>query len=480
MERFHDRPRTQFGWEWRRSITTALLLALPPILAVALVTEGQPRLLTAGAVATLDFHLVLAAGAFLLYSRWRMTGDPTSGWLSSVLVTLFLSGVAFAIVDMTNVAERSGSTGDLMGALLATPVIAGLVLATRGAELPERLHPLGLGITAGLVLLAGRLLYTWLVDEPLVALPQPAAAVAAVILGAGLVVVLGAWHRSRRPRPEVSTRSLVVIEAAVVTSLLLGSVGTTGGTLRSWTAVVVLMGLSVQLALTTATILLRALAEQGPAQPVVSEDQRHQEELFHELRSTVADISTASQILLGSDDRLSPSSRHRLELGLASEVARLQRLLSNPGPLETSAVSLDQVITPLVATQRVAGHEIRWEATGHHVRGRQDDISEIVHILLHNSLRHAPGSAVTLTVGRRDDVVELRVSDAGPGIPAAMRDSLFQRGVRSRTSPGSGLGLYLARRLAEQQGGNLQLRHNDGARGASFVVTLPHFRGEDS
>ncbi|WP_067429186.1 sensor histidine kinase [Nocardioides jensenii] len=453
---------------------------MPPLVAVVLLDHDHPRLQTASAVASLDFNLVLAASGFLLYSRWRIGGDAPSGWLAATLVGLALGSVPFAIVDMTDVQHRSGSTGDFMGTVLALPFVVMLVLCTRGTEFRGRLHPLGVGVATGLMLLGGRLVAVGVLHEPLLRLPRPAGAITAIALVLVFVVTLDVLHR-RRPGTDPLTRfEFTIVSCGVVTFLLLGSVGTVGGTLQSWTSVVVLVVLAGLVVLSTTEALLHTLSQQVPGVTASSAVLAEDEELFHELRSTVADISTATQILLGDDVRLSPSSRRRLAAGLTSEVARLQRLVGRSTGTEAARVSLDQVITPLVTCQRALGHDIRWEPSGHQVRGRQDDVSEIVHILLHNSLRHAPGTTITLSVRRCDSMVELRVSDGGPGIPPALRDSLFQRGVRGPSSPGSGLGLYLARQLAGQQGGNLQLRHNDGVRGASFVVTLPNFGGEDS
>jgi signal transduction histidine kinase len=94
-----------------------------------------------------------------------------------------------------------------------------------------------------------------------------------------------------------------------------------------------------------------------------------------------------------------------------------------------------------------------------------------VHALLENAARHAPGAAVEVTVDTTDDQVRIGVSDHGPGIPASLRQRLFERGERREESPGHGLGLHIARRLARQMGGDLWLE--PGRRGAGFVMRLP-------
>lgn len=474
-------------WEWRRVLLAALVVTLPTAIAALIPPVGATRLQATDAVAWLVFHVLIAGAGAMLYSRWRLSGESDTAWLSVALVAVGLSGTPFAILNMADVANRAGRTGDVTGALLAVPLVVIVVCASSDRRFPDRVPPLALGVATGVVLVAGRLLYSWVLGHPLATLPQPWGPVLAASLAVAFLVACVIVRRQRTPA-GLTTPEFAAMVAALVTIFVLGPAGTTGDSLRSWPSVAVMMLVAGWMGLSAAQALLHPMAQQARRldrasratarrAPPVS---HQQEELFHELRSTVADISTAAQILLGDDHRLSDSSRRRLSSGLATEVARLQRLVSPQDESRIHCVSLDQVIAPLVVTQRAAGHDIRWEPSGQRVRSCQDDVTEIVHVLLHNALRHAPGTTITVSVHQRAHNVEIRVSDAGPGIPADVRDSLFQRGARSTESPGSGLGLYLARRLATKHGGSLQLRHNDGRHGASFVAALPHFDGEES
>jgi signal transduction histidine kinase len=76
---------------------------------------------------------------------------------------------------------------------------------------------------------------------------------------------------------------------------------------------------------------------------------------------------------------------------------------------------------------------------------------------------------VTLLIERGGGLVKVRIADDGPGLPAAVQANLF-RPQKSRTG-GSGIGLSIARELAEQNGGVLQLA--ESARGTTFVLELP-------
>ncbi len=86
-----------------------------------------------------------------------------------------------------------------------------------------------------------------------------------------------------------------------------------------------------------------------------------------------------------------------------------------------------------------------------------------------------PGSTIQITVRAEDDSVLLRVSDHGPGVPAAERERVFERFVRlpsSSSVPGTGLGLSIARSLVEMNGGKLRLGEPPGG-GTLFEIDLP-------
>jgi signal transduction histidine kinase len=100
------------------------------------------------------------------------------------------------------------------------------------------------------------------------------------------------------------------------------------------------------------------------------------------------------------------------------------------------------------------------------------DLTDVLHVLLSNAARHAPGATTMIWVRQRHDRVDVHVSDEGPGIPAGLRDRVFERGVRSDGSPGQGLGLHIARRVIEQHGGSLTLA-DDTRHGTTFIVSLP-------
>ena len=95
--------------------------------------------------------------------------------------------------------------------------------------------------------------------------------------------------------------------------------------------------------------------------------------------------------------------------------------------------------------------------------------------LISNALRHGGGTA-RVAMARRGDSVTITVEDDGPGIPAAAVDRMlepFTRGEpsRNRGTGGAGLGLTLARAIAEQHGGSLRLHNRTGPDGSTAGLT---------
>lgn len=195
---------------------------------------------------------------------------------------------------------------------------------------------------------------------------------------------------------------------------------------------------------------------------------------LHELRSTVGGLVASYHLLQEQQVALTPAARSRLEHLHDVELGRLERLLTDPSDDPPGPVDLALAIDPLVETLRLGGHDIRWPGTDAHAWGRQDDVTQVVHVLLDNATRHASGHEVEVVVATAGSQVEVRVHDLGPGVAPEVRDALFERGVRRAGSPGQGIGLSIAHRLADQMGAALRFDPGDADRpGTTFVLGLP-------
>jgi signal transduction histidine kinase len=106
-------------------------------------------------------------------------------------------------------------------------------------------------------------------------------------------------------------------------------------------------------------------------------------------------------------------------------------------------------------------------------------LGKILDNLLNNALTYSDHPPTIRMQARRDsDQLAITVTDDGNGISAADQPRIFERFARgtdrfSREKPGSGLGLYLSRGLAEQMDGSLQLQTSQPGKGSTFVLRLP-------
>jgi len=97
-------------------------------------------------------------------------------------------------------------------------------------------------------------------------------------------------------------------------------------------------------------------------------------------------------------------------------------------------------------------------------------LKEMLANIIENALEHSDGSRVRITAAGGEQVT-VRVEDDGRGLPQEEREQLLEKGVKGAASSGSGLGTYLARRIAETYGGSLRAGESELG-GAEFEAVL--------
>src|SRR5439155_27035217 len=99
--------------------------------------------------------------------------------------------------------------------------------------------------------------------------------------------------------------------------------------------------------------------------------------------------------------------------------------------------------------------------------------------LIDNAVKYSDaGGSVDVAARQVGEVVRVEVRDQGPGVPAEQHSLIFEKFGRAKGNrPGTGLGLFIARSIAEAHGGTLNIRSQPG-QGATFVLELPVQNGQ--
>jgi two-component system OmpR family sensor kinase len=213
-------------------------------------------------------------------------------------------------------------------------------------------------------------------------------------------------------------------------------------------------------------------------------------ELSHELRTPLAAIVTEAELALrrhrGDEEYRqalreieSRASQMQGTLETLMAAARAESL-ENRGTAPASAVG-ERAIAACESLARDSGVDLKLSSAADSVRVDVDaDTAErILAPLIENGCRYGRTS-VEVRVQPNGDSVDFLVHDDGPGIDAADRERIFEPGIRGAAGvgadhQGAGLGLSLARRLAQAVGGDVEALQNGD--GASFMARIPQAHG---
>jgi signal transduction histidine kinase len=207
----------------------------------------------------------------------------------------------------------------------------------------------------------------------------------------------------------------------------------------------------------------------------------------HDMRTPmVANAMSMRLALDGTYGELSSEYRESLEHGLAANQDLLEladallvvaKYESGDAPRHREPVNISEAARTVVARLSGAalarGVTVRVEGDpAAVVLGDAADLRRAIQNLVENAIRYSPtGREVLVRVSAGRSIV-LDVEDHGPGIPREVEERLFQRFSSGRAGGGSGLGLYLTRRIAEAHGGRISHERPVGG-GSVFRVELP-------
>ncbi len=211
----------------------------------------------------------------------------------------------------------------------------------------------------------------------------------------------------------------------------------------------------------------------------------------HELRSPMAAVIGAARTLQDRWRMLTAEQRESFLALIGDETARLAELVGDV--LDTSRieagtfsyrfeeVDLGRVVDEAIETAVLAQQEVPVVASGHGalpaIRGDRTRLRQVLGNLIENAVKYSPeGGEVRVSVAAANGEVRIAVRDAGPGIPRDDQARIFEKFGRvdmpGASKPGTGLGLFIARSIAEAHGGSLDV--SCGAEpGSTFTLTLP-------
>jgi two-component system OmpR family sensor kinase len=206
----------------------------------------------------------------------------------------------------------------------------------------------------------------------------------------------------------------------------------------------------------------------------------------HELRTPI--FSLAGFVELLQDEDLDEETRREFLETMSEQVARLQKLsvdLLDLSRLDSGSVELHTEPVDLAELTRSVAGEFHPRLAEHGTElvldvpdegpsacCDRERVAQIMRILLDNALQHTPeGTDVTVSATRYNGAAELTVADTGPGLPAGARSKVFERFFTGDAARGAGLGLAIARELAERMDGRLVLSVERES--TAFTLELP-------
>lgn len=227
----------------------------------------------------------------------------------------------------------------------------------------------------------------------------------------------------------------------------------------------------------------------------IERDARFTSDVSHELRSPLTTLAASLSVIEGRRDELPERSRQALDL-VGAEVRRFQRMVgelleisrfdAGSADFEASTVPVGELVRRAAAAAGGADVPVEVDPA---VECRSLVVDKrrferVMTNLLENAHRYA-GGARRVAVEGRESSVRIAVEDAGPGIPPAERERVFERFARGSavvgrrgTGSGTGLGLALVNEHVKLHGGRVWAEESPSG-GARFVVELPLVRPDE-
>lgn len=472
----HDEATTRYRGVDRRgsmagvphlSLTRSIVAVLAAATAAVVTAHLAPGVLDRNGVYS---ALTVVAGVLLAVTgaagiiRWRLDGLARSYWFG-------LAAITAAVPALSRNAPVDVATSVTSGSLLAVAVLT--VFGLRAAQVDNRISVVRSVGTVLALVTVGFIVGAYVAD--------PANGVVALGLDAVAFTSLTAWalvgyRRSGFANGAWFVPILAAIACAPMANLAVGTsemvdrIGAPGMVAAGGIAVA---GAVTELLFAAARHRSIALAATIARDDAVQRRIASQDEIaaqLHEVRSRVAAIEGGVSVIMPTDDA-------DLTAAIRAEIERLRKLVAPAAPAERGPFPVLEALRPTLVVA-ASSWPVNFDVPEDLVAiGSPDDLAQVVHGLIHNAVRYAPGSPIDVSASRDGDHVLVLVDDRGPGVARGQRESIFERGRRGASaSEGFGLGLAIARDVLTGQDGDIWVAPRPGG-GARFVVSLPAWSG---
>ncbi|HYL59932.1 MAG TPA: ATP-binding protein [Candidatus Acidoferrales bacterium] len=213
--------------------------------------------------------------------------------------------------------------------------------------------------------------------------------------------------------------------------------------------------------------------------------------LSHELRTPLTSLALSAELLSRESVESTPKNHELLQV-ILEECSRMRQLTDNLLNLargEMPAIAVQQKRLDLARLAADVTHRFALQAREKHIEieeriepvpeivGDPIKLSWVISNLVGNALRYTPeGGTISVAAVARERASRLEVSDSGPGIPADLKDYIFERfvqyGSEGFEKGSAGLGLAIVKEIVEAHGGRIFVEGNNG-HGSRFIVEIP-------
>lgn len=208
-------------------------------------------------------------------------------------------------------------------------------------------------------------------------------------------------------------------------------------------------------------------------------------EAAHEIRNPIQPILGLAEVML-SNKNLDPSQTEDLLRIIVSNAKKLQFLTDNlldVTRIDSQLLTLNLEEFDIVETVKHIIKDLKdqtrkpiefllhSEEDSILIKADKLRISQVLLNILNNAINVLQEGEISVSIAKKNDILSIKISDNGPGIPINIKDKIFSKFVTGSKS-GTGLGLYICKNIVEKHGGRIWAENN-AEKGATFNLTIP-------